>query len=274
MENKLFDLDPYQINNHLEKSLYLQKNKPEPVYRKYEDIIRSFEKTDSFLCRQFIEYLVILGYSKIDYFGAACRADIEIRNKLVKNIGEEILDFVHKGKKDKRDKETCRCHLEDCYDYLSEINLAFRKEQIELWLSFGAKQNGARKMFSKIDKVKIEDENLLDVYTDLHLNYARGKIIKNLYINNWDLDDYIQYWKNNIEFIKQSSPSETINLYEKLYQDGKVDNNFYNKVKEKICDKKLDLYIIPEISIVYKWTYQEAANFGLEKFKKRDQKQI
>ena len=32
MENKLYDLDPYQLNNHIEKSLLIKENKPCLLY--------------------------------------------------------------------------------------------------------------------------------------------------------------------------------------------------------------------------------------------------
>lgn len=45
LENKLYNLDPTQINNHIEKSLLITTNKKPVVYRKYFEIIQSLEKS-------------------------------------------------------------------------------------------------------------------------------------------------------------------------------------------------------------------------------------
>lgn len=263
MENKLYDLDPYQLNNHIEKSLFILENKPKPIYRKYDDIVVAFKNVNSYLSDQFVEYLTILNYTKVEDFSTACLADSEIRQKLVMNFGKELLDIVHEGKKDNRSHEMVRCHVN--YDYLHEINVLFRKEAIELWLSFGPTQNSAKQMLNRIDKIVIDDQRFSS-YRGFHLLYSRGRIIKDSYVDEWTLDEFIDYWKKNINLVKTSSPKETISLYQKMYDDGKINIGQLNKIKGRLMDKKNPILIVPEITFIFSWSYEEAAELGLARF--------
>ncbi len=263
MENKLYDLDPYQLNNHIEKSLLIKENKPEPVYRKYEDILNLFKNINTYLCNQFIEYMVILNYHQINDFSSACLADESIRRRLLMNFGKQILDVAHEGKKDFRNYNTARCHVN--YDYLHEINLRFDDDCIQLWLSFGSTQKSSRDMLSKVDKIVIDDSYFSHSYQGFHLQYQRGRIIGDSYLGNWNLDEFLNYWKKNIDYIKTSTPEDILVLCEKMLADGKITDEELGKMRKRFAGKKNPVLVIPEISIVFAWSYEEAANIGLEK---------
>lgn len=265
MENKLYDLDPYQLNNHIEKSLYITENKPKPIYRKYEDILVVFKELNTFLSNQFIDYLIILNYAKVDDFSLACSIDKQLRQKQALKFGKEILDLVHDGEKDYRSWNIARCHVN--YDYLHEINLAFHEDSIELWLSFGPTQNSAREMLSRIDKIEIKDPRFR-VFLGFHLLYFHGKILNGLYVSDWQIDEFIEYWKRNIDLVKTSTPKEATQLYQKMYEDGKINKELLAKATERLRGKKSKILVVPEISLVFKWTYEEAAELGIEKFAK------
>ena len=261
MENKLHDLDQTQLYNHSVKSL-LSVDKKLPTYEKYSRITELFTALDSFLGNQFVEYMVILGYEKIKDFSLACQAVEQVRQDLLIDFGNDILDLVHEGKKDKREKYMARCHVDE-YAYLREINLRFNKEDIELWLSFGATQDHARKMLSKIDHIHIHDKNFYSEQT-FHIMYYRGRIIWDSYGINMDLDEYIAYWKENIDLVKTSTPDEAITLYGKLKNDNKINDKTYEKVVKRLTGKKNDILVIPEISLVFRWSYDEASKLGIE----------
>ena len=267
MENKLYDLDPYQLNNHIEKSLLITENKPEPVYRKYEDILVLFKQLNTFLCDQFIEYLIILNYSQVDDFCMACLADESIRSRLLMNFGKDILEIAHPGEKDFRNYQTVRCRVN--YPYLHEINLSFKDEKIELWLSFGSTQQTAKWMLSSIDRIDIHDSHFSHTYQGFHLLYYRGRIIKGSYVDKWDIDEFINYWKKNIDLVKTSTPKEAISLYQKMYDEGKIKKDHLDYIQGRLSNKKNPILIIPEISIVFAWEYQEASQLGLEAISKQ-----
>lgn len=260
MENKLHDLDPYQLNNHIEKSLHVFDNKTKPIYKNYGDIIWLFNKFNSFMASQFNEYLIILNYAKVDNFESACLASEELRARLAISFGKQILDIVHDGEKDQRDWETIRAHVN--YAYLHEINLKFRKERLELWLSFGPTQNSAKEMLKKIDSINIDDPGFFS-YQGFHLLYQRGRILNGLYADDWSLNDFINYWKKNLDYVRTSTPLETIALYQKLYDDGKIKKELLEKAKDRLNGKKNLVLIVPEISLVFTWTYEKAAELGV-----------
>ena len=135
LENKLYNLDPTQINNHIEKSLLITDNKRPVIYRKYDDIVDCFEKFDCFVTNQFIEYLTILGYREVDDFSIACSSDEEIRQRLSIPLGKKILEKIEGNEIDNRSWNTARRHVS--YSYLREINLIFGSNDIRVSLAFG-----------------------------------------------------------------------------------------------------------------------------------------
>lgn len=266
MENKLYDLDPYQLNNHIEKSLHITINKPEPIYRKYTDIINAFNKYDSFIISQFNEYLIILNYTSIDDFTSISKASEDLRYKLGIGFGRDILKIVTNGTIDQRDAQTIRARVN--YPYLKEINLKFVKEKIELWLSFGSRQNDAKEMYSKIDSINIDDPNFTYYLTSFHLMYYRGRNIGDSYVTDWNIKEYIEYWKNNYELIRTMSPQEAVQLYEKLYSDKKINKDKLDCIYRRFAGKKNPVLVIPEISILFSWSYEEATNLGINELGK------
>ncbi len=271
MENKLYNLNPYQIRNHVEKSLLISSGALKPIYKKYEDIVKCFKEYKTYMTDQFVEYMIILGYSKIDDFSIACNADMEDRwfrqELLLKgNFGHEILK-IFGDDLDYRHRYTPRCHVD--YPYLKEINLCFEENEILLYLSFGSTQNSAKIMLNRIDSINIDDNRLLRYDSGFHCQYARGRIIRDSYtMANVNLNKYISFWKKNIDQLKMKSTDETIELYRKILAEGYSDKESTERILRRLSNKKSNIYVIPEISIVWRWTYNEAAKlgvFGLQK---------
>ena len=267
MENKRHDLDPFQLNNHLEKSLLLKNKKDKEnriVYRKYSDIVESLKKCriNKYLANSFIEYLIILGYINVDNFEDACNSDKDIRCSLALAFAEEILNKLEIGKVDKRSFDTRRIKVS--YDYLHEINLCFRNDCVLLSLAFGPTQNSAKHMFENINSTRLQ--NIENSRQTFHLQYNRGKNIKNSYIEKWNIDEYVDYWKRNISELYLRTPKEAIELYEKFYNDGIVDKEKYLLIKEILHNKKNKINIVPEILVEPYWTYEELSKMELNEF--------
>ena len=51
-----------------------------------------------------------------------------------------------------------------------------------------------------------------------------------------------------------------------MYDDGKIKKDRLDYIKERLSGKKNQILIIPEISIVFAWEYQEVSELGLEAF--------
>ena len=264
------DLNPFQLNNHIEKSLLILENKPKPIYSTYNKICNFFKSIHSFVANHFVEYMTILKYIGIDDFSLAFSAHKEIRNGLAIQFAEKILKLVSEGDIDNRNQYMKRLHVS--YDYLREINLKFNKENIELWLSFGSTQNSARRMLSRIDDITINDSNFYYFSYGFHLIDTWGKIKNDLYgceSYKWKWKcpkEYFDYWKVNIAFLRKSNPNDVVELYNQLYKDGKIDNDFLNAAKKILLSSKKGFSIVPEFSIVFQWDYETASDLGLESF--------
>lgn len=263
LENKRYNLDPFQINNHIEKSLLVSSSKKTVIYKKYRDIKDIFVKLETFVTDQFIEYLVILGYFDVDDFKVAFSSDQDIRRRLTIPFGEKILSLIGDGKIDKRSWNGVRLHVN--YDYLREINLFFDEDIIKVSLAFGSTQNSGRKMLEKIDSITVSKDHLVNFKQSFHLIYYRGRIIWSSYIDSkLSVDDYISYLKKNFDLIKKQTPQEAIKLYEKMLNDNFITKENYNRLKNQLENKRNPVIVVPEIAIEYGWTYEEVSMMGLE----------
>lgn len=269
LENKRYNLDPFQINNHIEKSLLVSSSKKTVIYKKYRDIKDIFEKLKTFVTDQFIEYLVILGYFDVDDFKIAFSSDQDIRRRLTIPFGEKILSLIGDGKIDKRSLNGVRLHVKK-FKYLREINLFFDEDIIKVSLAFGSTQNSGRKMLEKIDSITVSKDHLVNFKQSFHLIYfGWGKIIRSSYVDsNFSVNDYILYLKKNFDLIKTQTPQEAIVLYKKMFDDGFILQENYKRLKNYLENKRNKVTIVPEILIEYGWTYEEVSMMGLEVFAK------
>ncbi len=265
LENKLYKLDPNQINNHIEKSLLLLNNKPEVLYKKYSQIADTFKGIGEYNTDQFIEYLTILGYLNVNDFVLACSSYIEIRQRLIIPFGKDLLSKVYHGEIDNRSWNVVRCYLP--YAYLREFNLIFDRDEIKISLAFGPTQFSGKKMLETIDDIRLNADHLRSLHQSFHLLYKRGRNIGASYINcPLSLTEYIHYWKKHIDLIKTYQPNEAILLYKKMLSDGLICEENYEKVKTQLTNKINPVLVVPEIVAEYSWTYDEVANLGIDVF--------
>lgn len=265
MENKLYDLDPTQINNHIEKSLLIINNKKPVIYKKYKEILKYFDEINTYTTNQFIEYMTILGYKNVDDFIIACGADFSIRRKLAIPFGREILSNIHSGKIDKRRWNVTRCYVD--YAFLREINMIFNDDCIEVSLAFGSTQNTGKKMLETIGEINISNDHISNFNQSFHLLYKRGRNIGNSYIDcPLKINDYISYWKRNISLIKTYTPNDAISLYEKMLKDEIMTEENFKRLKNQLTGKKNLVFVVPEINIVLKWSYDEIVSLSKELF--------
>lgn len=267
-ENKLCDLNPLQINNHIETRLFMSPNECTIIYKKYEDIKIVFEKFSSFFPKQFIEYLTILGYYRVTNFVDACLSNEKIRKNIIVSFGEKALQLANKGKVDRRSSDfVARCKVD--YVCLQEINLVFEDNEVRLSFAFGPTQSLGRTLIRRIEDVDFTRIDGASITPSFHLMYERGKIIKNSYPKKEiDVSHYVSYWKQNLDLIKTCSPYEAIELYEKLKSDDIISNEDFEILRKQLIGKRNKILVIPEIEIYYNWNYEDMAQMGFEKFSK------
>lgn len=85
IENKWYDLDPYQLNNHWEKSLFTTTKKTffSTFYDIYSKLLAF--KTNSSVVPHFLEYLSLLGYEPITSFSKSDFQSLD-EEKLYRNL--------------------------------------------------------------------------------------------------------------------------------------------------------------------------------------------
>lgn len=285
MENKLYALDPYQINNHIEKSLLILEGtkKKAPIYKGYDEICSLFERPkfyESWICQQYLEYMTILHYRKPENFISICDAEPNLRQWLAFNcFGEDLASKVHEGKVDKRNWNTWRINVG--YDYLREINIVFETNNVlgstgvGISLCFGPNQSCAKKMLERVDSVNLRDCHIKNYGRGLHLfrypcqnvgqSYADFKSKSPDKLDK--LNEYINYWKENIDLIPNGiiSPEDASNIYSKLLFDKKIDKDSFDKLNETILHRysKTNKYtLVPEVEIRWYWSYEQIAEMG------------
>lgn len=268
LENKLYNLTPLQINNHIEERLFMSPSECTIVFKKYEDIRIVFEKFSSFFPKQFIEYLTILGYYRVTNFVDACLSDEKIRKNIIVPFGEEILQLFDKENVDRKSSGfVARCKV--IYDCLEEINLIFEDSEARLSFAFGAKQRLGRELIRRIEDVDFTRIEGASIKPSFHLMYERGKIIKDSYPKKEiSIHKYISYWKQNLDLINTCFPYEAIELYEKLKSDDIISNEDCEILRKQLIGKRNKILVIPEIEIYYNWNYEDMAQMGFEKFSK------
>lgn len=292
MENKLYSLDPYQINNHIEKSLLIVdgSKKKKPIYKGYKEICSILESKsfcDTWICQQYLEYMTILHYRKPEKFISICDAEPKLRQWLATNFfGEELVSKLHDGKPDKRNWCTWRINVN--YEYLKEINLVFKANEkcesigVGISLCFGSTQYTARKMIESIDSVKLRNKNIWYYGRGMHLFRYPCNNVKVSYTGfnrdaAYDLEhmnEYIDYWKKHIDMIptKIITSEEAISIYSRLVDEGIVEKEKFDDLKNTILYryKNTNRYtFVPEIEIMWYWSYEEILQIEEDAFTKQ-----
>lgn len=269
IENKLYNLDPNQINNHIEKSLGQKHEKNKPIYIEYDKIIEKMRTLNTYLSNQFVEYMMILGYAKVPSIIDICDADEIIRKDLMIKKGIEIMSDLFGSDCNYRDKNTIRKKLNKG-KLLQEINLCFSKvtrineyendEDLYIYLSLALAptMNLAKKLYGKNIEIpfKFEDKHFDSPKYSLHFQTTYGRNIKGSYIKdtiNWPIEDYINFWKDNLDDLKPKSLQELNEFVEKLHNKGIYLQNEKNFKSGKT-------YIVPEIIYTVKWSLDEVRN--------------
>lgn len=130
-------------------------------------------------------------------------------------------------------------------------------------------------MLESIDSIDVSSDHLVTFRQTFHLMYYRGRIIHSSYIDtDYSVNDYIAYWKKNIEYIRKYTPEEAIGLYEKMLEDGFIKEDNYDALKRQLNGKKNPVLVIPEIIVEYGFSYEEASTLGIDAFAAELKKKI
>ena len=267
-ENKKYNLDPDQINNHMEKSLFLTDTKDKQrFYFNYEQLAGKIKTIGTYLGDQFVEYLTILGYLKIYSLPLACSADKDIRKRLIFEPCQRIMLDIWNTGIDKRGTSAVRKHLNK-NSFLREINLCFGRvdeadDNIYVSLAMGPTMRSAQMMYKEVDLPTVfTDRHIRKPWISLHFQYHRGRNISNSYWEDsiaWNVDDYISYWKKHYGELRVMTTREAVdfikqNGHELHFSEEKVINlSSYFRARTN------PVLIVPELVYEIRWPCAEIA---------------
>ena len=263
-ENKLYDLNPYQLNNHCKKSLFLERNTIE--YVKYSNIIDCLTNANNYIADEFVRYLFLLGYGNITNLSQLNGGDGEMIKYYATERIKDILNEIGKkdGKKAAKHKRWM-WKLDSNNEYNKEIGFCYdeKSNMFELNLYFCTNQKFSRWFYSNRDAIRIlntiGDKEFIKSF---HFQYKGiQKNVDGSYCTRYSKcppEQYIRFWQDNIGLIRQSNTSERAELLEKMNNSGLIDDDEYACILEKsnAYDKKYN--IVPEFGFKTTWTFDEA----------------
>lgn len=286
LENKLFDLDPYQLNNHIEKSLFILSNKPKPIYATYQSIFDKLKPyEDQYLVNQFLGYLVILGYIDSSClnisFSDSFNADSSIRNRLINPWIKQILSDIaiqiscnNQGTITNRKRQASIIRLKVEYEYLKEINITLNEKDLSLGLSFGSTMKSGSKMLSKIrlpEILKLDKQKMhITFHVSRHVS-RNAPVIRESYIYSWNsIQQYFDFLQQNKHYLsKQQTMDSIVDLYNIIKSSNLVQgfdfNAFFTKL-DTLGIKCQQFLVVPEITYSPTWTYHDIAILGQSGF--------
>ncbi len=266
MENKLYDLDPFQLNNHCEKSLFLDKGERKIKYCSYSEILNLFDGIDSFLAKEFIRYMYLLKYWTIDNLSQTVGMDDD-------NIDFYAQKRVKQLLKDVSGKEVSRhrgwmdmVHSDNPYN--KEIGLKYdnEKRRFELPLYFGTNQNICRKMYSDFKERGYSIASDLTYKNSFHFQFKGiRKNAPSYYDSDTSIEQYINFWIDNVDSIRQIGKEERHILLDKMLAAGIIPKIEYDKIRKFSDSYDKPLNVVPEIGVYYWLNIDDAIRLDTDK---------
>jgi len=260
MENKLYDLNPYQLINHCTKSLKLEKIEENQIkYCKYSTIFDELEDMEGYLVKDFLRYMYLLNYWEVNNLSQIKAMDDEHIDtysnrrcvQLLKEVGNKPVEW-HRG---------WMYRFETGNDYNRMVGMRYAKETktFEVSLYFGSTQTSARNLYNKFKRDGYELKDTLIYGNSFHFQATYRKNLDDTYYKteNFDIHQYVSFWINHADLIWQTSQNDRQGILDEMNKGGIISK----KEKERILeytDNKGKLNISPEFGIYLTWSLEEA----------------
>ncbi|MBR2284659.1 MAG: hypothetical protein IJ874_09640 [Ruminococcus sp.] len=274
-ENKLYDLNPFQLNNHCKKAMFLSENNI--VYHSYSDILETLYGMDGYLVGDFLRYMFIIDHwdvssvsqlegmdtDHIKYYSKRCCYE------LLKKIGRGAPVTWHKSWMYKLDFD--KSEIDRC---INMIGLDYIKDEDSFCavLVFAPTQRTAHSFYSIIKEKDYSYDSRLEYRTGFHFN-VKGSVANNPELdsklrvekdlNESQLSTYIGYWCDNVDQIRIKNKEQRRKLLIDMRDKGVLDEVEFKKLITG-SDSYLsgggnsELEIRPEIKVTVKIPFEEA----------------
>ena len=274
-EDKLYDLNPFQLNNHCKKALFLEENKI--VYHTYREVIETLSNMDGYLVGDYLRYMNELHYWDVTAVSELEGMTAEQINQYAKKCCYELLIKIGRGVPVTRQRGWMNRILFDMSENgrcINMIGLDYREEKKEFSavLVFAPTQKTAKSFYSLLEQ---KGYSLVKEYTysaGFHFNILGGlrtpKDVDAQLRVSQELDTvsakkYIDFWCKNTQEIKVKDKKERAKLLKGMRDGGVLSQSDYKKLKVgsdayKSSQGNRNLEIRPEFIVTVNISFDEA----------------
>ena len=276
-ENKLYDLNPFQLNNHCKKALFLEENAI--MYHTYRDIIETLSEMDGYLVKDYLWYMNLLNYWDVTAVSELEGMTAEQINQYAKKCCYELLRKIGRGVPVTRHRgwmDTIQFDKAEKGRCINMIGLDYTKEKNEFRavLVFAPTQETAKSFYSTLKKNGYLLSEAYAYSTGFHFNIKGGrsnpkKMDAELRVSQ-ELDTvsakyYIDFWCKNIQDIRVKNQQERAEILSDMRNNGVLSQASYHKLKAgsdayMSAKGNSDLEIRPEFTVFVNIPFDEAVS--------------
>lgn len=259
MENKLYDLNPFQLNNHCTKSLFMKKNSIK--YAKYSEILESLSNLKGYLVDDFLRYMYFLNYWEVNNLSQLeGMAEEHIQGFATERCRQLLTEISQKE---------VSWHRDWMYSYSTdnefnrEVGMEYNSDDdvFRIPLYFGSTQNSAKEMYKMFQESGYTISN--DYWYGNSFHFQQKGTRKNIsetyyYDKNFDINKYINFWIKNADSLHQMGKSERAKLLKKMLNGGIIPSKDYCKLLKYSNSYNKPLNVCPEFGVFCDWDYEQA----------------
>ena len=257
MENKLYDLDPYQLNNHCEKSLFMENKRIK--YVKYSEIQKTLNNLRGYLISDFLKYMYYLGY--FNNLSQLHDMDEEDIRRLAIERCRQLLTEVSEKEVSWHRKWMYKFETNNIYnpkvgmDYLTESCV------FSVPLYFGSTQKGSKMLYEKLKKTDYRISKKFRYQISFHFQYkGTGRNISESYYSceTSEIEKYINFWIDNLDYIKQMDKTMRAGLLKKMFNEDIIPEDIYRNILSFSEGYEKALNVCPEFGVFCYWDFEKA----------------
>ena len=265
MENKLYDLDPFQLNNHREKSLFLNDKTKGIKYCDYKTIIETIAQMDNWLAKEYVRYMYFLKYWDVTNLSQIVGIDkSKEMNQIINYYAEKrcIQLLKEVSGKDVNKHAGWIYKFDTNHPFIKQVGLCYNSDydRFEMPLYFGVNQNMCWHMYQHFKRNGYKIYPGLLYRNSFHFQYKGiGKNTKTYYeSDDLPIEKYIDFWIDNVDSIRQMDKVERHALLDKMLEAGIIPLKGYNDVIAFSDSYEKKLNVVPEIGVHCWWEFDKA----------------
>ena len=271
----MYDLNPFQLNNHCKKALFLEDNNIK--YHTYREVIETLSNMDGYLVGDYLRYMNELHYWDVTAVSELDGMTAEQINQYAKKCCYELLIKIGRGVPVTRQKGWMNMIPFDKNDNgrcINMIGLDYKEEKKEFSavLVFAPTQKAAKSFYSLLEQ---KGYSLAQEYTysaGFHFNILGGmknpkdmdpQLRVSQELDTVSAKNYIDFWCKNTQEIKVKDKKERAKLLKGMRDGAILSQSDYKKLKDgsdayMSAKGNSELEIRPEFVVSVNISFDEA----------------